>query len=67
MEKFLKGENKQSNKCLKRKTSITKLNINTRIKKKEMGSANITQTRLRETEGGGGFKKRRWFVHDLDH
>lgn len=53
MEKFLKGENKQSNKCLKRKTSITKLNINTRIKKKEMGSANITQTRLRETEGGG--------------
>lgn len=56
MEKFLKGENKQSNKCLKRKTSITKLNINTRIKKKEMGSANITQTRLRETEGGGGLK-----------
>lgn len=35
--------------------------------KKEMGSANITQTRLRETEGGGGVKKRRWFVHDLDH
>lgn len=30
-----------------------------------MGSANITQTRLRETEGG--VKKRRWFVHDLDH
>lgn len=37
MEKFLKGENKQSNKFLKRKTSITKLNINTRIKKKGNG------------------------------
>lgn len=37
MEKFLKGENKQSNKCLKRKTSITNLNINTRIEKKGNG------------------------------
>lgn len=53
MEKFLKGENKQSNKCLKRKTSITKLNINTRIKKKRKWGVLTLHRQDRERERGG--------------
>lgn len=58
MEKFLKGENKQSNKCLKQKTSmITKLNINTRIKKKRKWGVLTLHRQDREREKGGGIKK----------
>lgn len=68
MEKFLKGENKQSNKCLKQKTSmITKLNINTRIKKKRKWGVLTLHRQDRERQKGGWVKKRRWLFHDLDH
>lgn len=57
MEKFLKGENKQSNKCLKQKTSmITKLNINTRIKKKRKWGVLTLHRQDSERQKGGGVK-----------